>query len=94
MMNKLIKLRLLASQVQSHPMIQSAINLSKFKRNKLYQSNKGMIWRINARERELTRAGKERRRSSNLIQPTSRTQTKIRLKSRNQQRETISMYSE
>jgi len=53
MMNKLIKWPPLAKQVQSHPMIQSTINLSEIKRNNLYQSNRGMLWHLNAGERKL-----------------------------------------
>ena len=94
MMNKLIKWPPLAKQVQSHPMIQSTINLSKIKRNKLYQSNRGMIRHINAGERKLTSTGKEKGRSSDLIKPISETQTKNRLKCRNQQQETRSTCSD
>jgi len=43
------------------------INLGKAKRNKLYQSNRGMIWHINAGERKLTSTGKDR----GFIQPHS-----------------------
>jgi len=85
MMNKVIKSLASPKQVQSHPMTQSIINLSKTKRKKLYQSNKGMIRHINARERKFTSMGKEKGRSSNLIKPTSKTHTKIRVKSRNEQ---------
>ena len=60
MMNELIKWPPLAKQFQSHPLIQSTINLSKIKRNKLYQSNRGMIRHINAGERKLTSTRKER----------------------------------
>jgi len=66
MMNKLIKRPPLAKQVRSHHMIQSTINLSKIKRSKLYQSNKGMIRHINAGERKLTSMVKEKGRLSNL----------------------------
>jgi len=83
MMNKLVKWPPLAKHVQSHPMIQSTINLSKIKRNKLYQSNRGMIRHINGRERRLTSIGKEKGHSSNLVQPTSKTHTKIRVKNCN-----------
>ena len=67
------------------------INVSKVKRNELYQSNRGMIRHINARKRKLPSMGKENGRPSNLIQPTSKTQTKIRVRSCNQQLETRSM---
>jgi len=66
MMNKHIKWPPLAKHVQSHPMIQSTINLSKIKRNELYQSNRGMIWQINVGERKLTSTRKEKGCSSNL----------------------------
>ena len=82
---------IVSKQVQSHPMIQSTINLSKIKRNKLYRSNRGIIRHINARERKLTSIGKEKGHSSNLIQPTFKTHTKIRAKHRNQQQETRSI---
>jgi len=91
MMNKIIKWPPLAKQVQSHPIIQSTINLSKIKRNCLYQSNKGLIRQINTWERKLTITGKEKGCSSNLIQPTNQTQTKIRVTSRYQKQETRSM---
>ena len=84
----------LANKVQSYPLIQSTINPSKIKRNKLYQSNKGMIQRIKAGERKLTSTGEEKGQSSNLFHPVSKTQTMIRAKGRNQQRETWSMCSE
>ena len=47
-MNKLTKWPSLVKQVQSHPMIQSKINLNKYKRNKLYQSSRGLIRHIKA----------------------------------------------
>jgi len=67
MMNKLMKWPPLPKQVQSHPMIQSTINLSKIERNKLYQSNRGMVRHINAWERKLTSTEKEKGCSSILI---------------------------
>jgi len=94
MMNKLIKWPLLPKQVQSHPMIQSTINLGKIKRNKLYQSNRSTIRHINTRERKLTSMGKEKGYLSNLIQPISKAQAKTPVKSRNQQQEIRSMCSE
>jgi len=71
-------------------MIQSTINLSKIKGNKLYQSSRGVIRHIKEGEMKLTSMGKEKRRSSSLIQPTSKTQTKIRVKGCNQQPKIIS----
>jgi len=67
MMNKLIKRPPLAKQVQSHHMIQSTISLSKIKRNKFYQSNRGMVRHINAWERKLTSTEKEKGYSSIFI---------------------------
>ena len=50
-----------------------------------------MIQHTNAGERKLTSIGKEKGRSSNLIQATSKIQTKIWVKNSNQQQETKSM---